>query len=773
MMYLVGVIIFSFSFLRKAWADDTIISEPTFVIKEIQTHREAIGSVEFRWTEENASAITGNVAFPLFYERGPRLIPGSRAQVTPDGYLRLEKNVTTFLEQGSPFLDGVHIRGVNSIQYLDPMVIEYRVKVEGTSSRATANETKSMAHMRICQRSEITCDYTYTLAEVYFDSDGFIKLDNGYGSAPISCGAWSPEIWITLQLYIDWNKDSLNVVLLRYHADSDSFVQVGALSSTPVSYFASIYLYNGGVQGVSYFDYIRFFDVSSFLVQITAGGVPLNASNVNLAVTLGSNEKMPVEPTLDACSTNVSRYSAGISIIKGASASLTVFNNSIFKAYACINSSLVNTTNENVRYTSIATSISYMVASEPPVVIPSKNNDFVPGTNGNMAYDSFDVNVFAQYPNVKYISITDSNPPEDPISCFGSSEGICNSKKCYGFYRQSCTFGSYISSDELTLFPTPVSTKSFEPTSSPTRSPFPTLTGFNREELSLRTFCFRRNTYLLALSIEVGKLPSRVTMSSQYTVKLPSPEVNILSDGMWPQWIRKMALWQSLGLYIDHVLVFINARSSGAYMVWSVGDGTQDGLTAENENDNILSKVDPSWRLACKLPPNIDKISWPKRGIISPPLNQSRSTIDDKCISSVSLESSLSAVKRLDGDAANSIHVISCREGNEPSDSSKIFVYIMSGYELLTALLAGVFAITFTIWYFVGIFQIKRRISRARRFLCPNPYTAPQGNLQQDYESQKPLMDDGKNEEKKENADAEESKSPFMAALGDEIDDID
>ena len=234
-MYLVGVIIFSFSFLQKAWADDTIISEPTFVIKEIQTHREAIGSVEFRWTEENASAITGNVAFPLFYERGPRLIPGSRAQVTPDGYLRLEKNVTTFLKQGSPFLDGVHIRGVNSIQYLDPMVIEYRVKVEDTSSRATANETKSMAHMRICQRSEITCDYTYTLAEVYFDSDGFIKLDNGYGSAPISCGAWSPEIWITLQLYIDWNKDSLNVVLLRYHADSDSFVQVGALSSTPVS----------------------------------------------------------------------------------------------------------------------------------------------------------------------------------------------------------------------------------------------------------------------------------------------------------------------------------------------------------------------------------------------------------------------------------------------------------------------------------------------------------------------------------------------------------
>ena len=29
------------------------------------------------------------------------------------------------------------------------------------------------------------------------------------------------------------------------------------------------------------------------------------------------------------------------------------------------------------------------------------------------------------------------------------------------------------------------------------------------------------------------------------------------------------------------------------------------------------------------------------------------------------------------------------------------------------------------------------------------------------------------NEEKKENADAEESKSPFMAALGDEKDDID
>jgi hypothetical protein len=668
-------------------------------------------------------------------------------------------------------LDGAYLSvPQGSTQRLDPMIIEWRAKVTipvGVNVNAT-----DAAHMRVCQRDDGTCTYSGTLADVYFDSDGYVKLDNGYGSAPVSAGKWEPGVWTKLRLYFDWshsNGDSLKVVLLRrpYSAsagdsdeededaeDDDAQLTQAAMLTSPgcssCQFFKALYLYNTSPDVVAYMDSFRFRDVSNMTVAIDVGGARYNASNVKIAYTRGDFENEPAEPAKDACNHNSSYYqsamvklstpttsvSGGTNVAFGQSLRVLILNNTKFKAYACAwaNNSLSPTplptpspTNSTagarrsllstpgyIAYTSTTSSIAYNVASRPPILSSSRSTNFVETAESKFeAYDSFDVDVLtsgAASTWVKYASIVGNSPPSDPASCFGRSDGICGSSKCYGPYRHSCDLGLRLLPEATpTPQPTPT-TVAGESTLVSRPSPSPTFENGEEDPSLVRRFCFRRNQYLLAISVEPGKLPSRVTMSARYTIKLRAPELKVLNDEFWPKWVTK-----AMGMSVDHVMIQIVSQSAGSFLVWSIGDGTQDDWSVGDGAQETPG--DESWQLRCSLPSKYGEISWPERGIVESVFNDSRYWDNDGSCSAEYFAEPTVKVIRLDSEEANSLHVIACRDGNEPSTSAEIFVYIVARLELVATGLTCLLLAIFLAWYSSRVLQMRRRVYEARCIL--------------------------------------------------------
>ena len=655
------------------------------------------------------------------------------------------------------------------------------------STSGSANVTQA-THMRVCQRDDGTCSYEQTLADVYFDVDGFVKLDNGFGSAPVYAKKWKVDTWTTLRLYFDWTQDALKVALLMrpstgvddYDDDDDTFTEVAVITAPGCStcqYFKALCMYNTNPSTVSFFDAFRFYDVANMTVDATIGGALPNASNVKIVYTQGDLTTEPAEPAKDACNQNSSYYrsldggdalmtsSGGTSVVRAQSMQLTILNNSRFKAYACAwsNNSFAPTTMPSslptmptqvptamptqpptnqtasvrralastpgyIAYTSTTSSIAYGVASKPPVFAAAPSTNFVVTSGSEYeAYDSYDVNVFGprtvskygvEQPWVKYVSVVGNEAPGDPVSCFGSSNGVCDVAKCYGPKRDACNHGLRLlpeASPAPTPMPTPYSSTGFvsthapspRPTPSSRPSPLPSVASDSgvedaeeeNDDLSfLRKFCFRRNQYLLALSIEPGKLPSRVTTSARYTIKLSSPELKTIRNSFWLLPQRTM---KAMDLNVDYVDIRILSRSAGSFLVWSIGDDTQDDWSI-GDGTQSGGSGDESWQLTCALPRKYDAISWPERGIIESTFNMDNNSkywdSDGSCETEYSSEPTVATI-RLDVDTAHSLHVLACRDGNEPSSSSEEFVFILSSLEVYAAALTCIAFVAFVVWY--------------------------------------------------------------------------
>lgn len=488
-----------------------------------------------------------------------------------------------------------------------------------------------------------------TVALVYFDDDQHIKLDNGAGSAPVTAMVggkpiiWQKDTWYGFRLYIDWSETlgaPYNVLMIDRGSGFEQVATVEAYCSY-CKYFNRIYFYNYDADMITYYDSVRLADAHNMTVKMEVDDTNTSAS-YSLIYTQGNLSYAAKTPQSDGCSLNASDLSKGETLVRSTSTEVVLNRNAHFILRACAFSNGTNTTWGSSR---VIYSVGYNAAAKPPVITDNSATSF--HSPGVAQYGRYyvDVSSLADNQRVLYALTSRFNSYTDDAASYFSSSGTST---CEGTKRLKCTGGDH---------------------------------SFALEE---ETMCVKENLYMLAQSFESGRWPSRPFVSNHLKVRIYPPEFT------YPEVVFTHA---------GSVKVKLSSASPGSYIVYTIGDKTQDPPTCGMDMPSYDDQID-----------DISVVSgvWPERGIIHFAGNETRVGKHQLCGDEDKFGATVGHV--ILDPQGQSLTAVACRDGNEASANESVFLYIMETQVYVLGVMAVWFAFFFLIIFISTILGFRSKI---------------------------------------------------------------
>ena len=209
------------------------LEAPEFRIDVLTPHLTEVLWEHGEWSREVESAEDGY--FPLGHRNGTscrsgRLVGGvgSLAYGNANGTVKDDgdavwKIVRSESHESNDFSDGPNGCYLTSWLKADPMVVQWDVMLGAKPSSGTNTSYYKGAHMRFGGTTSAD-KVSSTIADVYFDDDGYIKLDNGYGTSPEVGPAYTLGMWYKMRLYVDWSTVPAGLALMVDDGSGEGFV---------------------------------------------------------------------------------------------------------------------------------------------------------------------------------------------------------------------------------------------------------------------------------------------------------------------------------------------------------------------------------------------------------------------------------------------------------------------------------------------------------------------------------------------------------------------
>jgi len=584
-----------------------------------------------------------------------------------DAVWRISKQASKSSNSGSDGINGCYME---SFLRADPMVVEWDAMLSSKTTLENGTYVKG-AHMRFGATS--TADkVTSTVADVYFDEDGYIKLDNGYGTSPTVGPAYQMNVWYRLKLYIDWSTVPAGLALMV--DDGTGFVYAGSNEAycTYCRYFKAIYMYNDDIDAIMYVDDLRLYDVENMTVTMktkTSGYVGYDDYDPELAsifMVYSTGNLTHAAPSIDdeacdltkpfkeVCATNCFRT-------WNTSATFALERTTHFKARACAFTNYSNGTEADYDASSQISSISYNLGTAMPEIITA---DFVGGNDATddganwnthppgMAEDDvkYDTTGLSQFNLGLYSSDSEQKLHYTLVESLdiGSTEVAkyfhkSGSNECDGERRVECVYGTDVSDAE--------------------------------------NLCVKMNTHVLGLATEKGKWPSRVRISDKYWIELMPVEFKM----------EKVIL-----THLAFVDVTVISRSMGSYVVYTLGDGTQPDPTCSMAETCNPDKTTSSSAPDCTDDELVYGFPYPTVRHIQFSGNETRVGKNILCDEK---DEPTKGIITLTAEDYHSFAAIACRNGNEDSSVVWEHVEVMERMYYWVGFIGFYFALFFAFYY--------------------------------------------------------------------------